>query len=82
MSVGSAIYLLGGDVNDPQGPSVDRYDAELDTWSTPTRLPTQRSDPSTAAVGTDLLTFGGFKSDPSPHSVDVVEIYDTAAPVP
>ena len=84
VSVGSAIYLIGGDINDAQAPFVDRYDPEVDAWSAPTRLPTARSDLSTAALGTDLLTFGGYIRAPSPndHTVDIVEIYDTAAPVP
>jgi N-acetylneuraminic acid mutarotase len=81
--VDGAVYLIGGHGTGAVEflDAIERYDPFVETWSSPTRLNTPRSDPSAAVVGKRIITIGGTIYVPSAREafqgVDVVEILDT-----
>ena len=53
---------------------VERFHPLLQTWSSPTRLPTARSSLSAVAIGNRIFLTGGIATQP-----DYIEILDTDA---
>jgi N-acetylneuraminic acid mutarotase len=79
VAVDGAAYLLGGIGADGNVmDAVERYDPFVETWSTPTRLPTPRYRLSAAVIGERVFTVGGVVRNASnAKTSDLVEIMDT-----
>jgi hypothetical protein len=79
VSVGSAIYVLGGDIGEATNPteSALKFDVAHGVWSRVTFMPEVISEFATCAIGTDIYVFGGINAHG--HSQASVFKYSTEA---
>lgn len=71
-AVGDAIYVIGGRVQGVSLPLLERYDPDLDAFTTLTPMPTARSAPAYGVWGSRIVVAGGE----FPGLFDVTEVYD------
>lgn len=76
VATGGSAYLLGGRGSGGASNSMQRYDAELNTWASPSRLPSARYWGTAALVGSEIFLFGGLGRGDG--LLTDVEIFDTS----
>jgi hypothetical protein len=78
------IYVMGGTIQGSRSPyptcNLNQvYDAETDTWSSGTQLPTSRSQLGVAVVDDKLYAVGGYEIEP-PNGVKVHSVNEQYTP--
>jgi N-acetylneuraminic acid mutarotase len=76
VTVGDQIYVAGGMVGANTIDVLERFDPLRQTWSSPTRLPTPRWRPRSAAVGDEIFFMSGSK-DGTWDAADLVDVLNT-----
>ncbi|XP_046680622.1 kelch-like protein 26 [Homalodisca vitripennis] len=83
LSVGGSLYVCGGWCEDLDTgnrvlvDTIDRYDADSDSWHTVTHVPTPRYHAGIVTVNSIIYFIGGFHSDAMfDRATAVIECYD------